>query len=95
MGPGSVPPTGRPLAAAWDNPRIDLHSPVARGRRLGGAAVAMSWADGPVPRRRRPMGPALTTTADASRGAANLLTRPRAGNISSDTRAGASGRSAA
>lgn len=30
----------------------------------------------------------LPTTADATRGAANLATRPRAGNHSSDTRAG-------
>ena len=66
--------------------------PGSRGRRLGGTAVAMPWAIGPVPRQRRSTGLALTTTADASRGAANLLTRPRAGNISSDTRAGVDGR---
>ena len=33
----------------------------------------------------------LAMTADASRGASNLATVPRAGNISSDTRAGRSG----
>jgi hypothetical protein len=34
--------------------------------------------------------PDLAKTADASRGASNLATVPRAGNISSDTRAGRS-----
>jgi len=52
----------------------------------------MPWVPGPVPRPRRHLGSALLATADASRGTANLLTRPRAGNISSDTRAGLSGR---
>ncbi len=33
----------------------------------------------------------LPSTADASRGSSNLATRPRAGNISSDTRAGIPG----
>ena len=33
----------------------------------------------------------LARTADASRGASNLATVPRAGNISSDTRAGSAG----
>jgi hypothetical protein len=33
----------------------------------------------------------LSTTADASNGSSNLATVPRAGNISSDTRAGRSG----
>ena len=56
--------------------------------------MAMSWATGSAPRRREPLGDALLATADASRGAANLLTRPRAGNISSDTRAGVLRRSA-
>ena len=32
--------------------------------------------------------PDLATTADVSRGANNLATVPRAGNVSSDTRAG-------
>lgn len=32
--------------------------------------------------------PNLASTADASRGTSNLATRPRAGNISTDTRAG-------
>ena len=32
--------------------------------------------------------PDLAKTADASRGVSNLATRPRAGNISTDTRAG-------
>jgi hypothetical protein len=32
--------------------------------------------------------PDLATTADLSRGANNLATVPRAGNVSSDTRAG-------
>jgi hypothetical protein len=32
--------------------------------------------------------PGLATTADVSRGASNLATVPRAGNVSSDTRAG-------
>jgi hypothetical protein len=35
--------------------------------------------------------PNLASTADASRGASNLATVPRAGNISSDTRAGCLG----
>jgi hypothetical protein len=35
--------------------------------------------------------PDLASTADASRGASNLATRPRAGNISTDTRAGWAG----
>ena len=33
----------------------------------------------------------LPSTADASRGSSNLATVPRAGNISSDTRAGRAG----
>ena len=33
----------------------------------------------------------LTNTADVSRGCSNLATVPRAGNISTDTRAGCSG----
>lgn len=33
----------------------------------------------------------LPTTADATRGSGNLATIPRAGNVSSDTRAGAAG----
>jgi len=33
----------------------------------------------------------LPTTADAARGSTNLATRPRAGNISTDTRAGCPG----
>jgi len=33
----------------------------------------------------------LARTADATRGASNLMTRPRAGNISTDTRAGRPG----
>lgn len=33
----------------------------------------------------------LPSTADASRGTTNLGTRPRAGNISTDTRAGSPG----
>jgi len=33
----------------------------------------------------------LTNTADVSRGCSNLATVPRAGNISSDTRAGSHG----
>lgn len=32
--------------------------------------------------------PYLPKTADAARGSSNLATRPRAGNISTDTRAG-------
>ncbi len=35
--------------------------------------------------------PDLATSADDSRGASNLATVPRAGNISSDTRAGLPG----
>ena len=35
--------------------------------------------------------PNLAMTADRSRGASNLATVPRAGNVSSDTRAGRSG----
>ena len=35
--------------------------------------------------------PNLAKTADASRGASNLATVPRAGNLSSDTRAGRAG----
>ncbi len=56
--------------------------------------MTMPWAIGPVTRRRRPVGLALPAATDASCGAANLLTRPRAGNISSDTRAGLAGRTA-
>lgn len=36
-------------------------------------------------------GPDLPMTADAARGSSNLATTPRAGNISSDTRAGRPG----
>jgi hypothetical protein len=35
--------------------------------------------------------PTLPVTADQSRGSSNLATTPRAGNISSDTRAGRPG----
>ena len=35
--------------------------------------------------------PNLASTADASRGTGNLATVPRAGNLSSDTRAGRPG----
>ena len=35
-----------------------------------------------------PEAPNLAQTADASRGASNLSTVPRAGNLSTDTRAG-------
>ena len=38
-----------------------------------------------------PEAPSLAQTADASRGASNLATVPRAGNLSTDTRAGRSG----
>ena len=43
--------------------------------------------------RRIPTNPVVTLarTADVSRGASNLATVPRAGNISSDTRAGRAG----
>jgi len=93
LAPGHASPPDAPGHRTPPCPRVgeSLHRPPLPGqpgRRLGGTAVAMSWATGPVPRRRRPAGLALTTTADTSRGAANLLTRPRAGNISSDTRAG-------
>jgi hypothetical protein len=37
------------------------------------------------------MVPTLPMTADQSRGSSNLATRPRAGNISTDTRAGRPG----
>lgn len=37
------------------------------------------------------LAPDLASTADASRGASNLATVPRAGNISTETRAGRAG----
>jgi hypothetical protein len=40
---------------------------------------------------RTPEVPDLTRTADASHGTSNSATRPRAGNLSSDTRAGSPG----
>ncbi len=40
---------------------------------------------------RFPTEPALSMTADVNRGSSNLATTPRAGNISSDTRAGLPG----
>jgi hypothetical protein len=42
-------------------------------------------------RRKGILVPDLATTADGSRGASNLATVPRAGNVSSDTRAGTFG----
>jgi hypothetical protein len=57
--------------------------------------VAMPWAIGPFPRQPGLSGRDLLATVDASCGAANLATRPRAGNYSSDTRAGVSARSTA
>ena len=49
----------------------------------------------PAPESGRRLGiesvPDLAMTADASRGASNLSTVPRAGNISTDTRAGRPG----
>ena len=53
--------------------------------------MAMSPARSPIPdrRRRTPFdGAALLSTADTTRGYTNLVTRPRAGNISTETRAG-------
>jgi hypothetical protein len=41
--------------------------------------------------RTRVVVPDLTKTADASSGMSNPATRPRAGNISTDTRAGSPG----
>jgi hypothetical protein len=52
----------------------------------------MSTARDPIlDRSRRPPLPglALRVTADATCGTSNLATRPRAGNISTETRAGA------
>lgn len=40
---------------------------------------------------REPQAPPLPITADQSRGSSNLATRPRAGNLSTDTRAGRPG----
>ena len=51
----------------------------------------MSPARVPIPdrSRRAPLdGAVLQSTADTTRGCANLATRPRAGNISTETRAG-------
>jgi hypothetical protein len=49
----------------------------------------------PAPESGRRIGilevPNLASTADASRGTSNLVTVPRAGNLSSDTRAGRPG----
>ncbi len=50
----------------------------------------------PEPRTRRSVRDrlpvsSLPNTADASRGSSNLASLPRAGNISSDTRAGSAG----
>lgn len=53
--------------------------------------MAMSPARSPIPDRRRrtpSIGVALQSTADSTRGYTNLSTRPRAGNISTETRAG-------
>jgi hypothetical protein len=51
----------------------------------------------PLRRATRSAGPtwvtSLPSTADVSGGASNLATRPRAGNISTDTRAGTPARS--
>lgn len=41
--------------------------------------------------RTREIVPQLPMTADAARGSSNLATIPRAGNISTDTRAGSLG----
>ena len=40
---------------------------------------------------RTPEVPDLTRTADAAHGMSNLASRPRAGNMSTDTRAGSPG----
>jgi hypothetical protein len=51
----------------------------------------MSPARVPIPDRRRRTpsdGVTLQSTADLTRGYTNLATRPRAGNISTETRAG-------
>lgn len=50
--------------------------------------MAMWTASGQGSRRRQEMARRLTASEDASRGASNPVSRPRAGNISSDTRAG-------
>jgi hypothetical protein len=53
--------------------------------------MAMSPARVPIPDRRRRTpsdGVTLQSTADVTRGCTNLATRPRAGNISTETRAG-------
>jgi hypothetical protein len=52
----------------------------------------MSTARDPIldrSRRTPDQGNGLHVTADATRGTSNLATRPRAGNISTETRAGA------
>ena len=55
--------------------------------------VAMRTARGLGLQRRMEIQRRPTASEDASRGAANPVTRPRAGNLSSDTRAGRTGRS--
>jgi len=55
---------------------IDLRSTKPRIRRSGPAVQAVAR---------------LPSTADQSRGSSNLATRARAGNVSSDTRAGRPG----
>jgi hypothetical protein len=59
----------------------EVKSSVTNDRRLGGRRAFRSTM---VPAWQM----ALPTTADPSRGSSNLAFVPRAGNISSDTRAG-------
>jgi hypothetical protein len=79
----------------WPDLRVGrtISASDARFRRRRGANVMSSaMVAGPdLARRARSAGPTamLPCTADPTHGVANLLTRPRAGNISSDTRAGA------
>ncbi len=67
-------------------------SPRTTPRATARHEATMSTAREPIldrSRRTPTGGAALRMTADATRGTSNLATRPRAGNISTETRAGA------
>lgn len=66
--------------------------PADQRRATARAEATMSTARDPIldrSRRTPHTGAGLRVTADETRGTSNLATRPRAGNISTETRAGA------
>ena len=81
----------RPPTVVWwpqGRPRT-IRGPTARTLAAMSTAKVLNLQRSGPPRSS---GATLPQTADQTRGATNLATRPRAGNISTESRAGVSGR---